>query len=205
MFENNPLIKKPSTSYVLNTPNLATGNSQHIVNLAESLEFWMSLYTKKAQNHSNKRHITTFYPIFRLSVPQNIPSQVTQPTHKFLAAPTQKRRHFRHHTGTLSVRGRFSQVQKAVHDLHLAVELHLLLHAAIVPVEAGLSIPKPKPKPRAVVVDRQGLSQRELGRLRLLEVGEEIRRQAVARLLGQGERRSAESSLAFCLWSWLLI
>ena len=38
-----------------------------------------------------------------------------------------------------------------------------------------------------------------------MEVGEEVRRQAVARLLGLREWRSVESGLALCLWSWLLI
>ena len=42
-------------------------------------------------------------------------------------------------------------------------------------------------------------------RQRLVEVGEEVRRQAVDRLLGLREWRSVESGLALCLWSWLLI
>lgn len=45
---------------------------------------------------------------------------------------------------------------------------------------------------------------RGLRRQRLQEVGEEILWQAVARLMGLGERRSAESGLVFCLRSWLL-
>ena len=102
--------------------------------------------------------------------------QVTQPNHQFLAAPTQIRV-----LRPLSVRGRVSQLQEAVHEFQLVVKLHLLLHVAIGPVEAGL------PKPGAVVVDRQRLGQRGLERQRLVEVGEEVRRQAVARLLGLRE------------------